>query len=125
MNNETAKETTTPTAEPKKESGLVGIKCNKRNILAWNFMDGLSVTVSARELKTGLWQVNVESGGRRRASATVLGGRHTAKRFCCYMRKAMFGRAARIKKCHAKRAAANLKERSDLNLLNPEPRTSS
>ena len=94
--------------DTKKETGLVGIKSNKRNIMAWNLTDGLSVTVSARELKQGLWQVNVESGGRLRASATVFGGRWTANVFCRYMRKAMSFRAARVKKCHAKRAANNL-----------------
>ena len=98
MNNEA--NDTTPAKQPK----LVGITCNKQHILAWNYTDGCSVLVRADELKTEVWQVRVESGGKLRMMASIFGGRWTADRFCRFLRDGMSSRAKKLKKNPNRRA---------------------
>ena len=106
-------------SEGVKKRGLAGNISNKTAALSFNFLDGLDIQVTAREVRQGLWTIEGRSRGTCRIMASVFGGRGTARRYAMFIRNGMVSRAMKLKH-NPNRRAANLSNPSNAsNLSNP------
>ena len=114
----------TPMSEGVTECGSEGVKkpvlignfSNKTAALSFNFLDGLDIQVTAREVRQGQWTIEGRSRGTCRIMASAFGGRGTAMRYAKYIRNGMVSRAMKLRH-NQNRRAANLSNPS--NASNP------
>lgn len=88
-----------------KNRGLVGIRCNATAIVAWSLTDNINIRVDARKVAERAWYIDGYTAGTLRISATVFGGRGTAKTYARFIRNGMVSRAMKLKHNPNRRAA--------------------
>ncbi len=80
-----------------KAGGQIGITSGKNSILAWYYLDGLRITVTAdHDPNTDYWTITGRYGEKTCIIATVFGGRWTTDCYVRFLRNAMASRANRL-----------------------------
>jgi len=75
----------------------IGITSGKNSILAWYYLDGLRITVTAdHNPDTDYWTITGRYGEKTCIIATVFGGRWATNRYVRFLRNAMASRANRL-----------------------------
>jgi hypothetical protein len=88
--------TATPPKAKRGGGNLIGIASGKNHIVAWYYLDGLRITVTADHVPaTNFWTITGWYGDKMRITATVFGGRWATDCYVKFLRNAMASRSNR------------------------------
>ena len=89
---------------------LVGIICNERSILSWNYENGLAIRVTGAKMSEDVWEVTAWRGDRIAFDGMSHGGKWQAVALVKFLRNGMVSRAMKVKKNHENRRARKAAE---------------